>query len=66
MNDNSKQLENACILVERICRRLGKDCQVIFNNKGVLIPPTDLTNISFGKTLYEALQDAMKNKDKIS
>lgn len=63
MNELDGELENACILVERICRRLGKDCQVIFTDKGVSIAPVSWSGDSFGKTFYKALQDAMKNEE---
>ena len=56
------ELENACLIVERVCRALGKDCQVIFTLDGVEVAPPSWPGSSTGKTLYEALKDAMKNE----
>ena len=53
------ELENACLIVERACRSLGKDCQVIFTLDGVEIAPLSWPGSSTGKTLFAALQDAM-------
>ena len=56
-------LKEACVIVERHCRQLGKDCQVTFNNQGVEIAPLSWPGSSTGDTLYEALIDAESSEE---
>ncbi len=57
---NLKELEKACKVVERIARSLGKDCEIIFHNKGVQVAPLSWGGDVQGEDLFEALQDALK------
>lgn len=58
-----EELKSSCNIIELLCRRLGKDCQIIFTDKGVSIAPPSWPGDSFGATLYEALKDALKHNE---
>lgn len=58
MGDN--ELKEACVIVERFARSLGKDCQVIFTDDGVSVAPLSWSGDATGDTLYEALTEARK------
>ena len=53
-----QEFEKFCRILERRCRSLGKDCQVIFTDEGVSIAPPKWAGDSFGISLYKALLDA--------
>ncbi len=48
----------ACVLVERVARSIGKDCEIIFTDEGVQVALLSWGGCSTGETLYEALKDA--------
>lgn len=50
--------EDACDLVERHCRALGGDVQVIFTAGGVEIAPLADAGSTTGTNLYEAIKEA--------
>ena len=56
-------LKDACQTVERYCRSLGRDCQVIFSDKGVSVAPLSWAGDSFGDSFYESLMDALNSRD---
>ena len=53
-----KQRE-ACLIVERLCRAVGRDCQVIFTDDGVSIAPLEWGGDETGRTLDETLEEAL-------
>jgi hypothetical protein len=55
--------KEACRTVENLCRALGKDCQVIFGIDFVSVAPLEWPGDSTGKTLADALQDALSSQD---
>lgn len=57
------KLKDACREIENLCRSLGRDCQVIFTDKGVSIAPPSWAGDSFGKTFYDALKDALDSTE---
>lgn len=59
MTDQAKELRRACELVERYCRELGRNCEVIFTRHGVEVAPTSWPGSSTGANLFEALWDAL-------
>lgn len=56
-------LRQSCNIVERLCRSLGQDCTVVFNEYGVSIAPASWAGDSSGDTLFETLLDALESKD---
>jgi hypothetical protein len=50
----SAEEQKACVIVERLARSIGKDCQIIFTNDGVSIAPLSWSGDSFGDTLATA------------
>jgi hypothetical protein len=56
-----EELKKACVLVENICRSLGRDCTVVFHRDGVSVAPPEWAGDSTGDTLFEALEDALIN-----
>lgn len=64
LNDmTEKQFKEACQAVERRCRQLGKDCQIILNDDGAEVAPLAWAGSSTGDTLYEAVKDAEANRE---
>lgn len=52
------KFEEACQLVENRCRRLGKDCQIIFTDVCVEVAPLSWAGSSTGRTLADAINKA--------
>ena len=61
MRTINPNLTDACREIENLCRSLGRDCQVIFTDKGVSIAPLSWAGDSFASTLYDALDEALKS-----
>ena len=57
------ELKQACEIVERYARSLGKDCEVIFLDDGVQIAPPSWSGAVFEETLYTALKEARRSVD---
>jgi hypothetical protein len=53
-------IPEACLIVERLCRSLGRDCQVIFTVDGVEIAPLSAPGSTTGGDLYSTLKEAME------
>lgn len=58
--NNDTELKKACEVVERHCRSVGKDCQVIFSNDGVEIAPLSWAGSEIGKDFYTTLKQAIR------
>lgn len=56
---HQKPFIEACNAVERYARAVGVDCQVLFTAEGVEVAPLSWPGSSFGRTLHEALDDAL-------
>lgn len=56
-------LEDACRVVERYARRLGKDCQIIFLDTEVSVAPLSWAGDSTGETLFDAMFAALDHVD---
>jgi hypothetical protein len=63
MENNNTNIKKACVLIERLCRQLGKDCTITFTNEGVSIAPLSWPGESFGETFHDALIDALSNEN---
>lgn len=57
------EMQNCCLVVERLCRSVGPDCQVIFTAKGVNVAPLSWAGESSGPDLYTALCDALASDE---
>lgn len=56
-------LKDPCRTIENLCRSLGKDCQIIFTDKGVSIAPLSWSGDCFNKTLYDTLIQALECRE---
>ena len=61
MKNINPNLKDSCREIENLCRSLGRDCQVIFTDKGVSIAPPSWSGDSFGETFYDALKEALES-----
>lgn len=61
MSAAQKKLRDACRVVERYARTIGKDCEVIFLDDGVQVAPLSWSGSVFSDDLYEALTEAREN-----
>lgn len=57
------ELRKACEIVERHARSIGKDCQIIFTNKGVEIAPLEWAGSETADNLFLAVQQAAKSAE---
>lgn len=62
MKKINPELKDACREIENLCRSLGRDCQVIFTDRGVSIAPLSWNADSFGKTFYDALKESLESE----
>ncbi len=53
--------EAACVIVERLARAIGPDCQILFTKNGVSIAPLSASGDLTAETLYDALKEAEMN-----
>ncbi len=49
----------ACVVVERLCRAVGRDCQVIFLDDGVQLAPLQWSGDVNEESLADALDEAL-------
>lgn len=59
-NKEAQFFRDACEAVERHCRALGGDVQVLFTKKGVEIAPLADAGSTMCRTLYDALKECEK------
>ncbi len=57
------ELKQACKVVERYARTIGKDCEIIFADDGVQVAPLSWGGSVFSDTLYDALKEARQSVD---
>lgn len=53
------ELRLACEVFERYARSIGKDVQILLTNDGAEVAPLAASGSSTGKTLFEAMTDAI-------
>lgn len=61
MNTDDPELQRACRVVERHCRAIGKDCQIIFTTNGVELAPLGWAGSIVEDDLYSAIHYALEH-----
>lgn len=62
MSTLTKEQQEACRIVENLCRSCGRDCTVIFGDTLVSVAPPAWAGDSTGPTFAEALEEALQQE----
>lgn len=60
MKDN--ELKKACDLVEKACREIGNNCEIVFLEKEIQLARLDWEGYCVEKTLFEVIESGLACK----